>query len=175
MAQAVAFGVPHPELGEDLAAAVVLRAPGRARASSSCASTSRRASPTSRCRGAVLLETIPTGPTGKLQRIGLAERPASPPRSRARRRRRRRARDGHDADRGDRRAGLGRGGRPAPGLRRSFFAQGGDSLAALRWVARIKDLLAVELPLLSVFDAPTVAAVAALVDGQLDAQLGPAA
>ena len=71
--QAVAFAVPHARLGEDVAVAVVL-ADG-----SELSEGDVRAHITSRLadfkvpRKVVFVDEIPKGPTGKLQRIGLAE------------------------------------------------------------------------------------------------------
>ena len=72
VAQVVTFAMPHDKLGEEVAAAVVLRE-GLARPSASCAISAPTALPTSRCRArCVILDEIPKGATGKLQRIGLA-------------------------------------------------------------------------------------------------------
>jgi acyl-CoA synthetase (AMP-forming)/AMP-acid ligase II len=74
VAQVVTFGVPHDKLGEDVAAAVVLRE-GR-----SCDERELRAFVGSRVadfkvpRRIVFLTEIPKGATGKLQRIGLHEK-----------------------------------------------------------------------------------------------------
>jgi len=74
IAQVVTFALPHPKLGEEVAAAVVLR--------DGCTATEAdiRAFVTSRVanfkvpRRVIILDDIPKGATGKLQRIGLAEK-----------------------------------------------------------------------------------------------------
>jgi oxalate---CoA ligase len=74
VAQVVTFGVPHDKLGEDVAAAVVLRE------GVTCDERELRAFVSSRVadfkvpRRIVFLAEIPKGATGKLQRIGLHEK-----------------------------------------------------------------------------------------------------
>jgi acyl carrier protein len=114
----------------------------------------------------VFLETIPKGATGKLQRIGLAEKvgleafdpvlvkvphvaPRTPVEEVV-------AAAWAEVLRTD-----------TPGIDDNFFAAGGDSITAAQLVSRVRDLLRVELPLLAFFDAPSVAGAAAEVEALL--------
>ena len=72
--QAVAFAVPHPMLGEDVGAAVVLREGSTATEQELGAFLSERLAAFKTPRKILFLAEIPKGATGKLQRIGLAQK-----------------------------------------------------------------------------------------------------
>lgn len=78
VAQAVAFAVPHPALGQDVAAAVVLKEGAKASPEELRAYLAQRLAPFKVPRKLLVLEAIPTGPTGKLVRSRLAELLAEP-------------------------------------------------------------------------------------------------
>jgi acyl-CoA synthetase (AMP-forming)/AMP-acid ligase II/acyl carrier protein len=172
VAQAVAFAIPHPTLGEEVAAAVVLR-PGADGRAAAVGERELRAAAAARLpyfkvpRRIVVVDAIPKGATGKLQRIGLAERLGV----------------GASAAGAEDDGGPPRGpveevvaafwaellpGR-APRRHDDFFAAGGDSITAAQLVGRLRDALAVELPLLDLFDAPTPAGIAAALEPLLAA------
>jgi acyl-CoA synthetase (AMP-forming)/AMP-acid ligase II len=72
VAQVVCFGMPHPKLGEEVAAAVVLREGQAATERELQAFVSSRAAEYKVPKKILILDEIPKGATGKLQRIGLA-------------------------------------------------------------------------------------------------------
>jgi acyl-CoA synthetase (AMP-forming)/AMP-acid ligase II len=72
--QVVTFALPHAKLGEDVAAAVVLRESAEASEAEIRAFARARLADFKVPRKVVLLDEIPKGATGKLQRIGLAEK-----------------------------------------------------------------------------------------------------
>jgi oxalate---CoA ligase len=71
--QVVTFAVPHEKLGEEVAAAVVLREGAEAEPAEIRAFASERLADFKVPRTVLVLDEIPKGPTGKLRRIGLAE------------------------------------------------------------------------------------------------------
>jgi acyl-CoA synthetase (AMP-forming)/AMP-acid ligase II/thioesterase domain-containing protein len=74
VAQAAAFAVPHPLLGETVAAAVVLKPSFEATEKDLRAFAGERLALFKVPEKIVFLEEIPKGPTGKIQRVGLAAR-----------------------------------------------------------------------------------------------------
>ena len=71
--QVVTFAMPHPRLGEEVAAAVVLRDGMDASAGDVRDFAAERLAGFKVPRKVVILDEIPKGPTGKLRRIGLAD------------------------------------------------------------------------------------------------------
>jgi len=74
VAQAVTFAVPHDKLGEDVAAAIVLREGETVEEREVRDFVSKQLADFKVPRKVVILDEIPKGATGKLQRIGLAEK-----------------------------------------------------------------------------------------------------
>ncbi len=72
--QVVTFAVPHDKLGEDVAAAVVLREGAAATEKELRDFLGQRLAPFKVPRTILFLDEIPKGATGKLQRIGLAQK-----------------------------------------------------------------------------------------------------
>jgi oxalate---CoA ligase len=72
VAQAVTFAIPHPMLGEEVGAAIVLREGEEVSEQDLRAFAAGRLADFKLPRRLVFVEEIPKGPTGKLQRIGLA-------------------------------------------------------------------------------------------------------
>jgi len=74
IAQVVTFAVPHPKLGEDVAACVVLADGATADEKSIRAFAAERLADFKVPRTVIFVAEIPKGATGKLQRIGLAQK-----------------------------------------------------------------------------------------------------
>jgi len=72
VAQVVCFGMPHPKLGEEVAAVVVLREGQQATERELQSYVSTRAADYKVPKKILFMDEIPKGATGKLQRIGLA-------------------------------------------------------------------------------------------------------
>ena len=162
VAQAVAFAVPHPSLGEDVAAAVVLTAGSALLPALLREFLFGRLADFKVPSEILILSEIPQGPTGKIQRIGLAERL---------RENRQQAfvapRDFVEGILAQAWAEVLEVARI--GIHDNFFALGGDSLNATRVAARVVALLPVELPTTALFRQPTVAELAA----RIRQDLGP--
>ena len=148
--EAAAFAVPHPSLGEDIAAAVVLRATGTATAQALRDHAFAHLAPFKVPTTIVFVDSLPRNALGKVQRSALADtlREALrasfvPPR---------------DADE-ELVAGLFAEvlGIERVGALDNFFELGGDSLSGTRVVARVNSARGVDLPVVSLFETPTVA------------------
>ncbi|MGD2183148.1 AMP-binding protein [Lusitaniella coriacea] len=157
--QVVTFAAPHKLLGEDVAAAVVLREGSTISEQALKEFAAERLSDFKIPRVILFLDEIPKGPTGKRQRIGLAEKlgltASDPTASRA---------------------------EYVPpetsvektlaqiwsevlevtpvGIHDNFFQLGGDSILAAQIVNRVRNALHVELSFLIFFQQPTVARMA---------------
>ena len=155
VAEAVVFPAPHPTLGEDVGAAVVLR-PGTTATVQDLRAHVRARLAGHKVPGRLcFVERIPTGPSGKFQRQRLAEllglamrqphRATEPPVTPTELALAGIWSDvlGVEVGRGD-----------------DFFELGGHSLLAMRVLARIRERLGVDLDLRVIFDAPTVEALA---------------
>jgi acyl-CoA synthetase (AMP-forming)/AMP-acid ligase II len=155
VAEAVTFAVPHATLGEDVAAAVVLRPNAEATPKDLRQFVAGRLADFKVPRQVLTVAQLPKGSTGKVQRIGLAEklglvgpvsRTFAAPRT------------------------------PLEtilvgiwtdvlrleqvGIHDDFFALGGDSLLAAHVLTGIHDAMHLEVGVVSLFDAPTVAEMA---------------
>ncbi len=164
VAQVVTFAIPDGKLGEEVGAAVVLQPGAEATEGGIRDFAATRLADFKVPRTVLILAEIPKGPTGKPQRIGLAER-----------------------------LGLGSTRRPEPrpqrvytaprtpverllvklwaevlrlepvGVDQPFLDLGGDSMLVTLLVSRIREELGIEVSLRSLFDAPTVAEQATVV------------
>jgi acyl-CoA synthetase (AMP-forming)/AMP-acid ligase II len=74
VAQVVCFGMPHPKLGEEVAAVVVLREGQQASERDLQQFVAGRAADYKVPKKILFMDEIPKGATGKLQRIGLAQK-----------------------------------------------------------------------------------------------------
>ena len=162
--QALAFAVPHPTLGEDLAAAVVLRAGAEAQEQELRGYAFSQLAPHEVPSRILLLETLPKGSTGKLQRIGLAEKlgdrlhPADEPIS-------------SEMEELVARTFAAVLQQRQPGRNANFFLLGGDSLSGQQVVNVLEQQLALDLGPALLFSYPSVCDLAAQLDQRLDEAL----
>jgi amino acid adenylation domain-containing protein/non-ribosomal peptide synthase protein (TIGR01720 family) len=158
VAQAVTFAVLHARLGEDLAAAVVLHQNAAATEQEIRLFVATRLAAFKVPQQVHIVEDLPKSPTGKVQRLGLAEKlsltalgQAEGPMHR-----------GHTAPRTPMEELLaGLWARVLDiervGIHDDFFQLGGDSLLAMLLLARVRETVHVGLSFYSFFETPTVA------------------
>ena len=164
VAQGVAFAVPHPTLGEEVAAAVVLKQNAKVSERELLDFVAARLADFKTPKQLLIVDEIPKGPTGKLQRIGLADKLA------------------------DQLASKLRANAVLPetpvekqlsdiwkdllkvdqvGICDNFYALGGDSLALAAMVTAVEERLHVSVPVDSVLKSPTIKDIARLLhDGE---------
>jgi acyl-CoA synthetase (AMP-forming)/AMP-acid ligase II len=164
--QAITFPAPHASLGEEVAAAAVLRPNMSVSEGQLREFVGMRLAHFKVPKRVIFVDSIPLGPTGKPQRAGLAQRldvsidstvTTSPdyvaPRTAVE----------------EILAGiwvsLMRS--ETVGVNENFFYAGGDSALAAQFVARVRDTLSIDMSLLTFFDNPTIATLASVVDSKL--------
>lgn len=167
VAQALTFALPDPQLGEEVAAAVVL-APGTSAGEEELQKfVGARLADFKVPRRVVFVNEIPKGPTGKPQRIGLAQalgiEPAAEPKQ---------ADSVYKAPSTELElilTGIWEevlGGRKV-GVAHTFIELGGDSILAARIISRVRGLLQVELSIPDFFQSPTIESMARLIEARL--------
>jgi hypothetical protein len=164
--QAITFPAPHATLGEEIAAAVVLRTNMSVSEKQLREFVGMRLAHFKVPKRIIFVDSIPLGATGKPQRIGLAQRldisidssvvtsqpyvaPSTPVEEIL--------------------AAIWASLLPSDtvGINENFFYAGGDSALAAQFVVRVRDTLSIDMSLLTFFDNPTIAALASIIDGEL--------
>ncbi len=164
VSQAVAFAVPHASLGEDVAAAVVLRPEETVTAGELRRFAAGRIAGFKVPRRIVFVAEIPKGPTGKVQRLVLAEKLKAELEAAGQ------ERGEYVPPRSPTETALAQawqevlGGSPV-GATDDFFLLGGDSLGAARALARVNSRLGTNLTLQDFFETISLAALAERIDG----------
>ena len=162
VAQTVVFAVPDARLGEEAATAVVLQKGSHVTAREIRQFAATRLTDFKVPRHVVIVDEIPKGPTGKIQRAGLAEKLNFS------------TSDGDILGTEKQPFAAVRLGMEAilvqiwsqilgveqVGVNDNFFALGGDSILAAQIIARVREVLPVELSFLTFIESPTVAAMA---------------
>lgn len=166
--QALCFAVPDSRLGEQIAAIVVAHTDATIRERELREFASLRLAPFKVPRRIVIADSIPTGATGKLQRIGLAQRLGLDELDATT------AQQPHTAPTN-----------PVEQLVHSWWAEilgikheisifdhfldlGGDSLLAAKLLGMASTELGITIHMLDFFDAPTIAAQSALIEHDLN-------
>jgi oxalate---CoA ligase len=159
VAQAVAFAAPHAALGETVAAAVVLRSGLVASERELREFAAQRLADFKVPQKVLFLDEIPKGPTGKIQRIGLASRLGVDEIKRQTLAGQDYVAPRTDAEKAVAAVFAGILGVERVGIRDSFFERGGDSLLAAMLLVDIRQTLGAEISLLTLLENPSVAGV----------------
>ena len=172
VAQAVAFAVPHTTLGEEVGAAVVLKAGADLDEQTLRRFAALTLAPFKVPAVVVFVDEIPKGPTGKLQRIGLADKldlPAVP--------------EPESIEASEHRApstpveerlfiiwcevlGI-----ETCGVEDRFLALGGDSMLAAQIVSRVRAAYGMDVSMVDFFDTPTITGMAAALEAKIRTEI----
>ena len=164
VAQALAFAIPDQALGEEVGAAVVLKPGVSVSEMQLCEYMAERIVDFKVPRRIVFLESLPLGPTGKPQRIGLASKlgiDSTKPKE---------MKQGSLAPRNEterRVADIWREvlRRPTLGVLDNFFDLGGDSILAVQLTNRLAREFEVKISVPRLIQLATVAEIASWIDG----------
>ena len=159
--------MPDAVLGERVAAAVVLKAGASATELELCEHVGRFLAPFKVPERVMFVAELPKGPTGKLQRIGLAEKLGLCGLATAERRQSK----AFCAPRNDIEVRLAELWSAVlklerAGIHDNFLHAGGDSVLAIQLMARIRESFGVELSVPRLFQCPTIARLAEFIAGQ---------
>ncbi|MBD2208284.1 AMP-binding protein [Nostoc linckia FACHB-104] len=149
VAQVVCFAVPHPTLGENVAAAIVLHQNVTVTEREIYEFAAKRLADFKVPTQVVFVEEIPKGSTGKVQRIGLADKLASKLKAAF-------VAPTTQIEKVLTEIWAEVLGVEEVGIQDNFFALGGDSLRATQIMLRLKASFQVDLPLGTLFQAPTI-------------------
>lgn len=154
--EAVTFAVPHPTLGEDIAAAVILHERNGVTEPALRRFVAEHLAPYKVPNRIISVDQLPQGPTGKLQRLGLAQQLAEhlnpdfvAPRT---------ALEQTMAELWGQVLGIDR-----IGVNDNFFSLGGNSLTATQVLTRLRQRLQADLALSAFFEVPTIAGLVELI------------
>ena len=158
------FAVPHPSLGEDLAAAVVLKTQDAATEDDLRSHCFGLLPPHQVPSRILVVDDLPKGPTGKLQRIGLADGLASL------------LTTSEQPLEGEVEELVGEIfasvlATPLPSRESNFFALGGDSLTGQQVISRLNSQLPLNLPSTLLFRYPTPRLLGADLDKRIEQAL----
>jgi acyl-CoA synthetase (AMP-forming)/AMP-acid ligase II/acyl carrier protein len=162
---AVAFAIPHASLGEDVAAAVVVRDRKTVTEASLRNYLMSRLAAFKLPARLLIVDEIPAGPTGKVRRTALPEIFAA------------RLQTGFMAPKDTLEELVANIYAevlevPRVGASDNFFALGGDSLRATQVISRVRSLFSVNLPISSVFLKSTVRQLAGEIAASMEARDG---
>lgn len=162
VAEALTFAVPDPRVGEEVAAVVVLRPDAQATEAELTTFAAEKLAEFKVPRRILIRDTIPKGPTGKPQRIGLAQRLGlngeEPKRQLAH------LEPSTETEKTV--AAIWRAVLKLSSISTNdrFFDIGGDSILAAQVVARVQQQVGRSIPIVLVFQSPTIAEMARAID-----------